>query len=191
MSNYGSKTNAEGVDLNSDGKMPIMTGEQVTGNVLTEITMATDKDGATLDNRAVVRFKQSNGSTFSQMYFDSDQDWAIDRTNQQFLHIATKIVTEDQYFAAVSTATGFPDFIAKVGALLLPASAGKTYTLKISLRENDGNYYPTFPNYPNFIEADGTTPTTLSTNPKYDVYEIPAATSADEALEESTEEPAF
>ena len=125
------------------------------------------------------------------MYFDSDQDWAIDRTNQQFLHIATKIVDEAAYFAAVSTATGFADFIAKVGALLLPASAGKTYTLKISLRENDGNYYPTFPNYPNFIEADGTTPTTLSTNPKYDVYEIPAATSADEALEESTEEPAF
>ena len=73
----------------------------------------------------------------------------------------------------------------------LPASACKTYTLKISLRENDGNYYPTFPNYPNFIEADGTTPTTLSTNQKYDVYEIPTSTSADEALAESTEEPAF
>lgn len=192
MSNYGSRTNADGEAHRGDGRMPVMTGERVVGCTLQEVAMATDDNGQVIPNRAVVRFQQPNGSTFQQMYFESDQDWAIDRTNQQFLHLATKLVTEEEYYAAIGTATSFSDFIAKVSGSLMPASQGKSFTLKIALRESNGNYFPTFPNYPNFIELDGTTPSTLSTNAKYDFYEAPSATSAADALEETAdEEPAF
>jgi len=192
MSNYGSRTNSEGEAHRGDGRMPVMTGERVVGCTLQAIEMAKDDNGQVIPGRAVVRFTQPNGSTFQQMYFESDQDWAIDRTNQQFLHLATKMVTEEEYYAAIGTAASFSDFIAKVSGALMPASQGKGFTLKIALRESNGNYFPTFPNYPNFIELDGTMPSTLSTNPKYDFYEAPAATSADEAMEETAdEEPAF
>ena len=193
MSNYGSKTNADGAAHKGDGRMPVMTGERVVGCTLQQIAMATDDNGQVIPNRAVVRFQQPNGSTFQQMYFESDQDWAIDRTNQQFLHLATKMITEDAYYAAIEGAASFSDFIAKVSAALTPASQGKSFTMKITLRESNGNYFPTFPNYPNFVELDGTTPSTLSTNAKYDFYEAPSATSASEALDQAEldDEPAF
>jgi len=191
MSIYGSRTNAEGEAHRGDGRMPVMTGERVVGCTLKEITMAVDDNDQVIPNRAVVRFQQPNGGTFQQMYFESDQDWAIDRTNQQFLHLATKMVTEDQYYVAIGDATSFSDFIAKVSGALMPASQGKSFTLKIALRESNGSYFPTFPNYPNFIELDGTMPSTLSTNAKYDFYEAPSATSAEEALDVTEDEPAF
>ncbi len=191
MSNYGSRTNAEGEAHRGDGRMPVMTGEKVEGCKLQTIEMATDDSGQVIAGRAVVRFTQPNGSTFQQMYFESDQDWAIDRTNQQFLHMATKMITEEEYYNAIGTATSFSDFISKVSGALMPASQGKSFTLKIALRESNGSYFPTFPNYPNFIELDGTNPSTLSTNPKYDFYEVPVVDSAEEALETTDEEPAF
>ena len=50
-----------------------------------------------------------------------------------------------------------------------------SFNLKISFKYNKtkGQWYPNFPNFPNFIEPAGTTPSTLSTNPKYDIYEVP------------------
>lgn len=179
---YGARVNSEGKELRSDGQMPVQTGEKVVGCTIKSIGMATDKEGTPIPGRAIVEFLQPGGAIFRQMYFDNEAAWAIDKTNQQILHIATKVVPADVYFAATAGATGFDDFFKKVGACVVPAAAGKSFTLKIALREKDGSYFPTFPNYPNFIEVDGTSPSTLKTDPKYDYYVIPSTTTAEEAL---------
>jgi hypothetical protein len=180
---YGARIDSEGKDFRSDGQMPVQTGEKVVGCTIKSIGIASDKEGNTIPGRAVVEFLQPGGAIFRQMYFDNEAAWAIDKTNQQILHIATKVVPADEYFAVTAGATGFDDFFKKVGGLLIPKSVGKTFTLKIALREKDGSYFPTFPNYPNFIELDGTTPSTLKTDPKYDYYVAPSTTTAEEALD--------
>lgn len=189
MSNYGSKTNADGKSITGNGRSPIIVGQNVTGNKLMDICPATDQNGEMVQGRWAMKFLQSNGATFQHMIFDSDQDWAIDRTNQQILHIATKMISEEDYYAAIGSPANFDGFMRAVSAALMPASAGKLFTLKITYNKSG---YPGFPSFPNFIELDGTAPSTLSTNPKYDMYTVPEGDSAEEATTADTEdEPVF
>ena len=176
---YGSKTDSEGKELRADGNVPVLTGERVVGNEIVSFGMAKDKDGNLVDNRAELSFKQSNGATFRIAYFDSEEDWAIKNTNQAMLHICTKIVSEVDYYAAVEGTGSFAAFVNAIATKIMPLAKDKKFTMKVILKYNKGKdaYYPNLPTFPNFIELDGTTPSTISkTNPKYDIYAIPSAT---------------
>lgn len=187
---YGSKTDSEGLEIRANGNAPILTGEQVKGNKITYFGMSTDSQtGETLSNRAEIKFLQSNGATFTYTFFDSDQDWAQDKVNKELLHICSKFVSKDEYYAALPGENiTFTSFIGAIQEKIMPKAEGKTFTLKIIYRENknNGKWYPQFPNFPNFIELDGTTPSTLSTNPKYDFYEIPTSNTEEELTSSTT-----
>lgn len=201
MGRYGSKTTADGKDLQANGSMPKLTGERVVGNVIEYFGMAVDFHGNTSETVAEIRFKQSNGATFKHQFRDSELDWAIDNLNKAMLHICTKIVTEAEYYAIVDGATSFTSFIEAIRTKIMPKAAGMSFTLKITLRENTnensdsyGRWFPQFPQFPNFIELDGTSPSTLTTNPKYDIYEVPTATDVEpteEGVEQEEQEEIF
>lgn len=187
---YGSRTNSAGESVRASGGTAILTGEKVVGNVITYFGMAEDQNGDKVEDRAEIRFLQSNGATFNYTFFkpDENQSWTVDKLNRDTLHICTRLVSEDEYYNVVEGTSDFKDFINKIKEQIITKATGKSFTLKIIVKENTGTgkWYPRFPQYPNFMEADGTTPSTLSTNPKYDLYQKPETTS-EQDLEEPVE----
>jgi len=174
---YGTIKNSEGVDLSADGLKQIQVGQCVTGNIIESLDFAEDQNGGKSTNRAVLVFKQSNGSKFTHSFFNNDAEWAKDQVKKEMLHICTKIVTKEEYEAAISGVNSFYDFIEAVKTKVIPKAEGKSFSLKITFKKSgNGKFYPNFPKYPSFMELDGTTPSTLTTNPLYDIYIQPAPT---------------
>lgn len=179
---FGSKTNSKGEAIKANGTAQIIVGQCVQGNTIDYFGMSKDQNGNPSETVAEIRFKQSNGATFSKKFFapGADQDWAVDNLNRDMLHICTKIVPEEEYYSSVANSGDFAGFIKAIASKIVPKAAGKTFSLKIVYRENKnqnspgfGSWFPSFPNFPNWIEVDGTTPSTFNTNPKYDYYSIP------------------
>lgn len=170
---YGSNIDENGKELRANGTMPLLTGERVVGHVIEKLARATDQNGVELPNRWEIHFRQSNGKLFVYTFFDSAEAWAIAKLNRTMLHICTKIVSEEEYYTVVSGSANFTEFMTRIATNIIPKATGKTFTLKIVylLDKNSGKSYAKFPNFPNFIELDGTTPSTLKTDPKYDFYE--------------------
>ena len=177
---YGSKIQADGTTLTADGKAPIMTGECVKGNIISGLNMATDQNGNAVENRAVLSFKQPNGATFNHSIMEGTLDWQLKQTNKDMLHICTKIVSEEDYYAIVAEHGdgSFQGWIKAIAKHIIPKAEGKTYSLKIVYKENknSGDWHPNFPKFPNFIALDDTVPYKFGTNPKFDFYVIPAST---------------
>lgn len=192
MSNYGSRTNADGSTVSGDGKMPVMTGERVGPCTLIEAGMQVGDDGAQT-GRGVLKYSQPNGAVFTKMFFENTDDWAVEETNRQLLHIAKRVMSEDDYYNAIAGATNFTQFMTQAGAAIKAASEGKEFDMKIILKKNSkGEWFPNIPKYPNFIEISGAENSTLSTSGKgYDIYEIPTETTAEEAVAETAEDDVF
>jgi len=177
MSGYGSTTTSEGKELTADGRAPQLTGERVVGNELVSFDFPKDKEtGETITSRAELKFKQSNGAIVNIAFFDSTEGWAIDKTNAQLLHVFSKIVSKEEYYAAINNPANFQEFVGRIRDKVVPKAAGKKFTCKFVYltSKTTGKSNIGFPNFPNFFELDGTSPSTLSTNPKYDVYIRPA-----------------
>lgn len=181
---FGSKTNQDGKEIRSNGSMPVMVGECVPGHTIEYFGMAKDQNGAEQSNVAEIRFRQANGALFVKKFWDSEQDWAIDNLNRDMLHICTKIVSKEEYYAAIENAEDtFKSFIETINQEIISKASEMKFSLKIVYRENKnensssfGQFFPALPNFPNWIELDGTTPSSFKTNPQYDFYEIPTAT---------------
>jgi hypothetical protein len=177
---YGSRTDSKGQAISGDSAyVAPVTGERVEGNTLAAIGLATDKDGNTVDTRATVEFQQANGAKVRWTLFepqDGEDGWQKDALERNVKHLATKIMTEDEYYAGMEAGGGapdFPSFINKLSSLLVPAAAGKVFTMKFVYN----NGYVTVPRFPNWI-ATPENANTLSTNPKYDKYEPEVASEA-------------
>lgn len=177
---YGSNVDENGKALSATGSMPLITGERVPGHTIEGLFKAKDKDGNELDNRWEIHFRQANGKLFTVTFFGSEEKWAIDATNRTMLHICTRIVSEEDYYASVAGSRDFNDFMNKIATSIMPKAAGKTFTLKIVYQQDKSSlkWYAKFPKYPNFIEVDGTEPSTLKTDARYDIYVIPQESTA-------------
>ena len=175
MSGYGDVKSEDGKDLNADGYAPTLTGQCVKGNKIISLEFP-EFNGAVSHDAAVLKFEQSNGATFQHRITGSSEGWAMDKTKREMLHICSKIVTKEEYQAAIAGSTGFVDFIGRIKANVLPKAEGKTFSLKLvyKLSKDKTKAFVNFPAFPNFIELDGTEPSTFSTDPKYDIYEMPA-----------------
>jgi len=172
---YGDVTSEDGREIQENGTMPTLTGEQVKGNEIVGLEFP-EFQGVVSRDAAILTFKQANGAYFKHRINGMDAPWAIDQTKREMMHICSKIVPREEYQAAIAGSAGFVDFINRVKNSVIPKAAGKKFTLKIvyKLSKDKTKAYINFPNFPNFIELDGTEPTTLSTNPKYDIYEMPS-----------------
>lgn len=192
MSGYGSTKKSDGTELNADGKAPALTGEKVVGNEILSFDFAKDKEtGEPVYTRAELKLKQSNGAIVNIAFFDSSEGWAIDKTNAQMLHIWSKVVSKEEYYAAIGTPSSFQDFITKIKDNVLPKAKGMKFTCKLvyNVSKTTGKSNLGFPNFPNFFEKDGTSPSTISpTNPKYDIYVRPEASNVTENTNSATTE---
>lgn len=175
---YGSKVDSTGKEVNGDSSFvaPI-TGERVVGNTIASIGLAKDKDGNTVSSRATIEFKQANGSTVRLALFEASEPWQFDQINRTAKHLATKVVTEEAFYAAVGGASDFTSFIKALSDLIMPAAAGRVFTMKFVYN----NGYVTVPKFPNWIAAPENADT-LSTNAKYDKYTAEESTPAPEAI---------
>jgi len=175
---YGSRVDSEGKAIQSDsGYAAAVTGERVEGNKLISIGLAEDKDGNTIESRATITFEQANGAKVRLTLFEATEPWQFDSLNKQVKHLATKLMTEEEYYAGLEAGgapSNFVEFINKVSALLMPRAAGKVFTMKFVYI----NGYVSVPKYPNWIALPENA-NTLSTNPKYDQYTAEAPTSAE------------
>jgi hypothetical protein len=187
---YGSRTDNDGAAINANGSSPILAGEQVEGNKIESLKMAEDQNGNPSTNRATLTFLQRNGARFTHSFWDSTEEWAIVQVNREMLHICTKIVSEEEYYSILEEHGdgSFAGLISAVSEHILPKAEGKTFRLKIIYKENksNGKWYPNFPKFPNFIELDGTSPSSFSTNPKYDVYAMPTPSNMSATIANTT-----
>tara|TARA_R110000822_G_scaffold152136_5_gene291439 strand:+ start:4599 stop:5171 length:573 start_codon:yes stop_codon:yes gene_type:complete len=166
---YGSKVDGSGKEIQGDSTyLSPVAGERVEGNTLVSIGLAEDKDGNIVDTRANIIFQQDNGAQVRITLFEAVEQWQFDSLNKQVKHVATKLMTEEQYYTGINAGgapTGFQDFIAKVSGLLTPLAAGKLFTMKFVYK----NGYVGVPSFPNWIALPENADT-LTTNPKYDKY---------------------
>ena len=178
---FGAKTDHEGKSIRSNGSMPVMVGQCVPGHTIEGFGMSNGQNGEPSTNIAEIRFRQSNGALFVKKFWDSEHDWAVANLNRDILHICTKIVTEAEYYAVVEAAEdSFTGFITAINDNIISKAADTKFSLKIVYKENKnensasfGEFFPSLPAFPNWIEVDGTTPSTFKSNPQYDFYEKP------------------
>lgn len=182
---YGSKVDGSGKEIQGDSTyLSPVAGERVEGNTLVSIGLAEDKDGNVVDTRANVVFQQANGAQVRLTLFEAVEQWQFDGLNRQVKHLATKLMTEEAYYAGINAGgapTGFQDFIAKVSSLLMPLAAGKLFTMKFVYK----NGYISLPSFPNWIALPENADT-LTTNPKYDKYVKEEPTSEESVVGAST-----
>lgn len=173
---YGSRVDAEGKEIQGDsGYVSPVAGERVEGNTLESIKLSEDKEGNTVESRATLLFKQANGSNVKVTLFEATEDWQFTNLNKQIKHLATKVMTEEEYYAGIEangSPQNFPSFIKKVSDLVMPKASGKVFTMKFVYK----NGYLTVPSFPNWIALPENA-NTLSTNKKYDKYEQEEPTS--------------
>lgn len=171
---YGAKVDSTGKAVEADsGYVQAKTGERVEGNIIESIGMDSDKDGNLLDDRAKVVFKQANGSKVRLTLFKAVEGWQFDNINKTTKHIATKVVSEEAFYAAVGAASDFPSFIKAFSELVMPAAQGKVFTMKFVYSKG----YVSVPKFPNWIALPENADT-LSTNAKYDSYTAEESTPA-------------
>jgi len=179
---YGSKTNEKGQDIKADDRMPVITGYKVPGNKIVRFGLAEDfQTGEILDNQAEIVFEQANGARVFNRFFGGDQAWQIDMINRQFLHICSKIVTEAEYWATIEGVTGFSDLVKRIEEKIMPKAADVSFNLRIVYNTNktSGKSYVGLPKFGNFIEPEGTEPTTLAERTG-DLYEAPKVTNIED-----------
>lgn len=172
---FGSNKKADGTEINANGKTPVLVGEKVEGNVFVEAKWYNDEHKS-----FVISFKQTNGAIFTHRFNRPNPESAsfeksLEYLNTQMLHIATKVMSEQEYLAAVAGSSDFETFVTKLIAGVFSKMVGKTFNLKITYKYetgDDGKVYslPQLPLFPNFIEPGDTKECTFSTNPSYDFY---------------------
>jgi hypothetical protein len=181
---FGTNKKSDGSDISTEGKTPVLVGERVLGNVFTGARWYNE------DHKSfVIEFKQTNGATFTHRFNRPNKDSvafekSVDFLNTQMLHIATKVMTEQEYLTAVSLPSDIGDdvyvkfeaFVNKLFTNVFSKMMNKVYNLKITYRfetGEDGKIYslPQLPLFPSFIEKGDTTESLFSTNPTYDFYE--------------------
>jgi hypothetical protein len=179
---YGQTVSSEGKDLN-EATAQLLTGLHVKGNVLESLSLATDASGNVVNNRAELVIKQSSGATIKQAYFDKPGDAkAIDRLNGAVLHICSAFVTKDEYKSLLGAPTNFAEFIHNVNTNIFPRAKGKTFTMTFIREEaQNGKWYVKIPTFPNFIELDGTAPTTIYMKKNY-IFDIPETTNMSDPM---------
>jgi hypothetical protein len=177
---YGSRVDAEGKAIQGDSSFVAgVAGERVVGNTIQSIGLATDKEGNVVENRATIEFKQASGKVVRWTVFEATEPWQFDNLNKNIKHLATKVMTEEEYYAGMEaggTPANFQAFINKVSALIMPKAAGKVFTMKFVYK----NGYLSIPSFPNWI-ATPENASSLTTNAKYDFYtpEVPSEVAAE------------
>ena len=166
---YGSKVDGSGKEIQGDSTyLAPVAGERVEGNTLVSIGLAEDKDGNVVDTRANIVFQQANKAQVKLTLFEATEEWQFTNLNKQVKHIATKLMTEDEYYAGINKGgapAGFQDFVTKISKMFLPKAEGKLFTMKFVYKNN----YVTVPSFPNWMALPENADT-LSTNEKYDKY---------------------
>jgi hypothetical protein len=190
---FGTKTDSTGKDLAINGAMPLQVGERVTGHTISYFGKSKDMNGNVTSDAYEIQFTQSTGRIFTHKFFKPTEGWQIDDVKRTCVHICSKIVTSDEYFDIVANCATFESLMDTIQSQIMPKAAGMTFSLKLvyAQRKTTLKWYPSFPKFPNFIEVDGTSPSTLSTNPKYDFYSIPEESAAPVASTPAVDDLAF
>jgi len=162
---FGAKLDSSGKELQGDSSyVKPAVGERVVGNKLTNIEFIRKEDGK---ESAKVTFTQSNGAALVWVVFSPETEKQLDSVNKNVKHLCTKFVTEEEFHALQSNS--FEGFISGVKSLILDKAADKVFTMKIVYNKKG---YASLPYFPNWIALPGNEDT-LSTNPRYDFYEVP------------------
>lgn len=147
MNTYGSKVEEKLVPVVGTKENPFLNGVTIVGLELSE-------DGT----RFTMTFKQPNGALVKVTEFAGTEDWQIDQTNRRVRHIATKIVSVEEYESAIKETNNFADFISRVVSIIGNRYANMEFNMLFVYNKKG---FVTIPSFPNFIEVSGTMPSTL------------------------------
>tara|TARA_R110002126_G_scaffold185701_1_gene334208 strand:+ start:439 stop:1002 length:564 start_codon:yes stop_codon:yes gene_type:complete len=177
---YGKRVDAEGKAISADNeKKGPVAGEKVKGVKITSFDWA-EVQGSTSSTLAKVGFTQENGSVIYMPIFEPKESVYSTIEKQEadlqrnILHIATKCMPEEQYYAELGEPSTFQEFINKAKAIIMKHSEGKTFTMKFIYGKKG---YVEVPKFPNFIALSGVDEDKLITT-KYDKYVFEATPSA-------------
>lgn len=181
---YGKTVNSEGKSLENDFT-PVETGLHVKGNVIKSIEIFKDEEGVEDLRRAILTVEQSNGGELRHTVWDGlkngeVEDKAVDRLNGFMLHLGTVIseTSPEEYSSLIGSPASFKEFIETFNTKIIPKANGKSFTMTVIKRENqsNGKWYAQIPIFPNFIELDGTEPSTIFMKKSY-IFETPEVSS--------------
>lgn len=185
---FGSSVDKDGKEIpTGTGRIPITTGERVPGCEVVSFDFLKDRETEEVStNCGEIKIRQASGAILSKRFYDTTEQWAIDETSRQLLHLFSKFMTKDEYYTLLGSKDGisFQVFIERLRDRVMPLVVGRKITMKVVVNKKG---YPDFPKYDNFAELDGTTPSTLKTNPKYDIYEMPQASNMNAGGEKAPE----
>jgi hypothetical protein len=185
---YGKSTNSKGETLASDSSYVLpVAGERVKGNKFISFDFSKDKDEQVQEDRAEFVFKQAGGALVKISLFEGEEDWQVDQVNRTVKHICTKLVGETVYAEKIEAkpASSFANFISKIKNMLKDEDfTTKEFTMKFVYNKKG---YITVPTYPNFITTTDKEDI-LSTNPKYDKYELEKPVDNDSSSNNDDEE---
>lgn len=190
---YGNTTNSDGKSL-ENSIVPILTGLHVSGNKIKGIAIFQKEDGEKDLRRAILTIEQANGAELRHTVWDGlkqgePDEKSMDRLNGFMLHLAlgTQAASSpEEYSSLIGSPGSFSEFIETFNNKIISKILNKTFTFTIIKRENtsNGKWYAQLPIFPNFVEVDGTKPTTLYMKKDY-VFEAPEVTKTDD-LESSS-----
>jgi hypothetical protein len=185
---YGSGKNSKGEEIQANNSVVLpVAGERVKGNKFISFDFAKDKDENVVEDRAEFVFKQESGALVKISLFEGEEDWQIDNINRTVKHICTKLTSEEIYKEKIEAkpASSFANFVSKIKSLLKDVDfSDKVYTMKFVYNKKG---YVNVPQFPNFI-ATPDKEDTLTTNPKYDKYELEKPVDNDKKSNSSDED---
>ena len=189
----GARTDKDGKAITGAGKPQVIVGINVPGNIILGLAIAKNKDGSMADGkngkmaRASMLFEQANGSVFSHTFFDSDKDWGQDKLTLHLLHVSLPFLGNDpERFYAIVGEHSDGSFVSVIQALATqvfakPIAEKTKISMKLLYAPNkEGDFFASFPKYLNWIELDGTTPSTLREG-EGDIYVRPERTTMADA----------
>jgi len=177
---YGSTVSSQGESLENN-MVPVLTGLRVEGNEILGINIFENEAGEKDFRRAILTIKQNNGAQLRHTIWDGikggqPDEKAMDRLNGFMLHVGSTLLggTPEQYKSAIGEPTSFEEFINSFNNNIIAKAKDKRFTMTIIKKENqsNGKWYAQLPMFPNFIELDGTTPSTLFMKKMY-IFEAP------------------
>lgn len=180
---YGNTTASDGQSLENNF-VPVITGLHVKENQILSLKMFEDENGVVDTRRANLIIKQSNGAELRHTIWDGLKNGqvdekSVDRLNGFMLHLGTVLLggSQDAYKTAIGSPANFTEFINNFNANIVAKSTTKRFTMTIIKRENqsNGKWYAQVPMFPNFIEVDGTAPSTLFMKKSY-IFDEPEVT---------------
>lgn len=150
---------------------------------VTHVGIDVDKEGNATPTRGAISFEDANGRKFSYKFFDTTMDWAIQKNHKVLEHLASTVMSVEQFAEVVQKATSddsFETYMNTIGNAIMKLAKGQTFNVKL-IYDKKGFLTLAVSDYSRYIENTNVKPMTLFMSAKdWEKAKKPTPTPADQ-----------